>query len=172
MTNKKDNIASSTSDPVDSPPPYTPLPSQSREVVPNESTRLYPDVPKNSYSTIPTPTYNPPNPPQQSSVTAYYQPDTVVLSPAVSIFDLRAQPAVTCCPYCNQIVLSKTSFKIGSANLLSSLGLFIIGVTMWGCCLIPLCITDLKDCIHSCPSCGRNMARYSRIEGRVYSYGE
>ncbi|RIB17206.1 LITAF-like zinc ribbon domain-containing protein [Gigaspora rosea] len=170
MTNKKDNIVSSSSDPVDSPPPYTPLPSQSRGAVPNETTRLYPDVPKNSYSATPPPTYNPPQ--QSSSVTAHYQPDTVVLSPAVSIYDLRSHPAVTCYPHCNQIVLTKTNFKIGTANLLSSLGLFIIGVTMWGCCLIPLCITDLKDCIHSCPHCDRIMARYSRFDGRVFKIGE
>ncbi|CAG8507174.1 11445_t:CDS:1, partial [Scutellospora calospora] len=136
MTNKRDNIASSSSAPVDSPPPYTPLPSQSRGVEPNEATRLYPDVPKNSYSAIPTPTYNPP---QQPSITTYNQPDTVILTPAVSIFDLRANPAVTCCPHCKQFVLSKTTFRSGTATCLSSLGLFVIGITMWGCCLIPFC---------------------------------
>ncbi|CAG8556245.1 1926_t:CDS:2 [Acaulospora morrowiae] len=160
MTNKRDNF-SNPGYTVDSPPPYTPSSSSQGAT---ESTRVYTDAPKNSYSAIPTPVYTPPSQQTQSS------PETVVLTAAIPLNNLRAEPAVTTCPHCNHVVLSSTDFRAGSATWLSSFALFLFGITSWGCCLFPFCISDLKDCIHSCPNCGRIMAKYSRLDGKVYKY--
>ncbi|CAJ0629869.1 2396_t:CDS:2 [Entrophospora sp. SA101] len=97
-----------------------------------------------------------------------YSADTVFLSSPVPLKALKTKPTITTCPHCKAIVLSRTKFKSGSATLLSSLGLFLVGLTSCCCCLFPFCINDLKDCVHSCPNCGKVMAKYSRLEGKAH----
>ncbi|CAG8537931.1 3582_t:CDS:2, partial [Ambispora gerdemannii] len=173
MTNKTPNF--------DAPPPYSAATEQEQSsLVPRvlETSPLYPNVPKNSYNSIPNLYYNPTPPPiaesssSSAAAAAGYAPlpDTVILPAPVSLQSLRDEPAVTICPRCKNRVLSIVSYDSGSATWLASCMLFVLGITMWGCCLVPFCVNDLKDCNHACPSCGRTMARYSRLHGTVEVY--
>ncbi|CAI2177600.1 13203_t:CDS:2 [Funneliformis geosporum] len=163
------------------PPPYTPPPEQAggssntntsvvtSEGVATEQTRLN-SKPTQSYTV--TKTYSPtPNltysPPTNRGV--YQPPETVVLTAAVPLEALRTEPVVTTCPHCRQVVLSSVRFEIGGCTWLTSFALFFLGFG-GGCCLIPFCITDMKDSYHSCPNCGKIMAKYSRLDGKVFRY--
>ncbi|CAG8449796.1 1913_t:CDS:2 [Diversispora eburnea] len=164
---KRDNFSNPGLDPP--PPPYSS--SESSQIVPpNESTRLHSPNTKH-YSATPNLTYHSPQREQVHAEIPQPLPLFVEQSP-VLLQDLRTEPCITICPHCKQIVLSSTKFKSGSATYLTSLTLLVLGLTSWGCCLIPFCVNNLKDCVHSCPKCGKVMAKYSRIDGKVYRHRE
>ncbi|CAG8544159.1 10561_t:CDS:2 [Paraglomus brasilianum] len=146
----------------EAPPPYTPVASaaSSTSPVPRETDRLNASTPKmsytNPYPAIPNPTYG-------------TSRDTVILTPAVPLADIKDQPVVTTCPQCQRVVLSHTRYRNGSATWLASFALMCFGLN-GGCCLIPFCLNDLKNVIHECPNCGRIMAEYSRLNGHVNVY--
>ncbi|CAJ0847982.1 9024_t:CDS:2 [Entrophospora sp. SA101] len=73
-----------------------------------------------------------------------YSADTVFLSSPVPLKALKTKPTITTCPHCKAIVLSRTKFKSGSATLLSSLGLFLVGLTSCCCCLFPFCTVFIR----------------------------
>ncbi|CAH1763637.1 13743_t:CDS:2 [Entrophospora sp. SA101] len=180
MSNKRDQLTTGGSSSSnnnynnnDLPPPYSSNVDYSHGVIVEESIQPYPEVP---YRHTPNLSYTPPLPPSTPLYQNYsnglvnpgYLADTVILSQPVSIKELKDEPTMTTCPHCNAIVLSRVKFEPGSATWLSSLGLFFFGITSCCCCLVPFCINDLKDCIHSCPNCNKAMAKYSRLEGKVY----
>jgi len=119
------------------PPPYTPAASSasSTNPVPRETDRLKAPAPKTSYSNpypaIPNPTYG-------------TSPDTVILTPAVPLADIKDQPVVTTCPHCLRVVLSHTRYRNGSATWLASLALMCFGLN-GGCCLIPFCVSTFCE---------------------------
>ncbi|RHZ52774.1 hypothetical protein Glove_457g61 [Diversispora epigaea] len=166
-TNKRDNFSNPGLDPP--PPPYSSSES-SQSAPPNESTSLRSPNTK-LYSATPNLIYSPP-PLEQNVPIPKPLPCIFVEQSPVLLQDLRTEPCITSCPHCNQIVLSSTKYKSGSATYLTSLTLLVLGLTSWGCCLIPFCVNNLKDCIHSCPKCGKIMAKYSRIDGKVYKERE
>lgn len=52
--------------------------------------------------------------------------------------------SITCnCPYCYQLIVTKTEKNYGAAAWLSAAAICVFG-GFCGCCLIPFCIDDLK----------------------------
>ncbi|RUS24693.1 hypothetical protein BC938DRAFT_473220 [Jimgerdemannia flammicorona] len=86
--------------------------------------------------------------------------DAVCMNPSYRIL-LPDTSTIPCIP-----------INTGSATWLSALGLFILGATAWGCCLVPFCIPGLKDVVHVCTNCRHAIARYSRLNKRavVFDY--
>eukprot|EP01017_Pseudomicrothorax_dubius_P045949 TRINITY_DN8029_c0_g7_i1.p2 TRINITY_DN8029_c0_g7~~TRINITY_DN8029_c0_g7_i1.p2 ORF type:complete len:112 (+),score=12.41 TRINITY_DN8029_c0_g7_i1:119-454(+) len=60
------------------------------------------------------------------------------------------------CPRCNQTVVTKVNYEIGSGNhAMAFLTCAVGGVA--GCFLLPYLIDDCKDAVHVCPHCGTRL---------------
>ncbi|OZJ06849.1 hypothetical protein BZG36_00044 [Bifiguratus adelaidae] len=95
--------------------------------------------------------------------TPLMSPPVVYLPPAIPIEELRTEPAVILCPHCNTLSLTRIRHKNGAANWLSCIGMLLLGITALGVCLVPFCITSLKDVIHECGHCHQVVGKYKRI---------
>jgi len=84
-----------------------------------------------------------PGPPPPAVVTT-----TVVVTPA----QLPASPVTMQCPNCHAHITTEVTPTNGLLVWLCVIGLLLIGCWL-GCCLIPLCVDDLKDVEHRCPQC-------------------
>ncbi|CAO3571140.1 unnamed protein product [Mortierella alpina] len=84
------------------------------------------------------------------------------------IQDLKNKPAMVICQHCRHLVLTDITTENGSCTYVGVLALFLLGVTTFGCCLLPLCLTSCKDVMHSCPNCERDIGLYSRIKERTF----
>jgi len=84
---------------------------------------------------------------------AYVDNDPYALSPGEKI---PRHSILVKCPHCGKRVDSKISFENNDLT--------------WGCCIIlwcitcifcflPICLNTLKDCVHFCPECKREIAR-------------
>jgi len=67
--------------------------------------------------------------------------------------DRRSTPTRCVCPNCRQEVVSRIDYEPGMMTWCLSGFLCLIGCWL-GCCMIPFCIDDCKDTIHTCPQCG------------------
>uniref|UniRef100_A0A0G4FTW0 LITAF domain-containing protein n=1 Tax=Chromera velia CCMP2878 TaxID=1169474 RepID=A0A0G4FTW0_9ALVE len=67
---------------------------------------------------------------------------------------LSHDPVTLTCPHCGQTVSTRTSYQVGTATWVIAGGLCFFGCCL-GCCLIPFCFNQAKDCKHECPSCNR-----------------
>ncbi|RUS20623.1 hypothetical protein BC937DRAFT_94771 [Endogone sp. FLAS-F59071] len=141
-------IPATAHDTVDTPPPYD-GPSNAAGPASGAAPRTQS---YGTYSKLPSQDNNPP---------------IVILPAPIPVEHLKDTPAVVVCPHCNQCILTITEAHTGSATWLSALGLFILGATAWGCCLVPFCIPGLKDVIHVCNNCHQAIARYSRLNSRA-----
>jgi len=83
-----------------------------------------------------------PPPPTMTTTT------TVIVTPA----QLPATPVTMQCPNCHAHITTEITPVNGLLVWLCVIGLLLIGCWL-GCCLIPLCIDDLKDVEHRCPQC-------------------
>ena len=62
-------------------------------------------------------------------------------------------PTTAMCVKCQQTVQTQTRLEDGCGTWLICGGICLAG--FWcGCCLIPFCLDDCKDVIHTCPRCG------------------
>jgi lipopolysaccharide-induced tumor necrosis factor-alpha factor len=110
---------------------------------------------------VPPPPYVPQEPPKGSPAMATASPNAAPLD------SLGDEPRQILCPECGYVGASQVKHKVGGATILSIAGLFFLGCTVFGCCLLPLCIPGLKDAEHRCPRCHTELATYSRLERRT-----
>lgn len=111
---------------------------------------------------VPPPPYLSQEPPKQApAVASPSPPNTVPLE------QLGAESGNVHCPECGYTGPSEVKHKVGGATILSIAGLFFLGCTVFGCCLLPLCISGLKDAEHRCPQCRNELATYARLERRT-----
>ncbi|XP_068176749.1 LITAF domain-containing protein-like [Antennarius striatus] len=75
---------------------------------------------------------------------------------------LEDSPAQIFCPKCRQTVLSEVEYSSGLLTFLVCSGLCIFGFGC-GCCLIPFCVNQLKDVIHTCPTCKTQLGSHNRL---------
>ncbi|RNA17581.1 lipopolysaccharide-induced tumor necrosis factor-alpha factor [Brachionus plicatilis] len=70
-------------------------------------------------------------------------------------------------PYCLAEIITKIDYKSGLTNWLACGGICISGLCLlfpwFGCQFIPFCINDLKDVVHSCPNCKKELGIASRL---------
>lgn len=75
-------------------------------------------------------------------------------------YDVRAalkasrNPVFVVCPYCQYQGFTETKFTPGLVTWGVCLGLAVFGCWL-GCCLVPFCTKDFKDCKHICTNCNR-----------------
>ncbi|CAH1246386.1 LITAF [Branchiostoma lanceolatum] len=134
------------------PPPQ---PGQPGAYPPGPQQPGYPQPPPGGYT--PQGPGQPPAPPGTTVIVS--QPGVIVTSPQ----SFRTGYPVTCvCPTCHQTVQTRVDSEVGLITWLAMGGLFLVGC--WaGCCLIPLCIDELKDARHSCPNCSTHLGTYDRV---------
>ncbi|OQV19790.1 putative Lipopolysaccharide-induced tumor necrosis factor-alpha factor-like protein [Hypsibius exemplaris] len=104
---------------------------------------------------------------QTTTTTHTYQQQPGVTHQQTIVFMQGAQlgpnPTMVNCPNCSQQVVSVTEFENGTLTWLWVGGLCLIGC--WaGCCLIPLCVDETKDVLHTCPNCRNFIGRYKRLQ--------
>ncbi|XP_048049148.1 lipopolysaccharide-induced tumor necrosis factor-alpha factor homolog [Megalobrama amblycephala] len=135
------------SNPMYPPGPYPP-PVDMKGPVPPYSTQAY----GQAYPPPPTQQGQPVTSPVVSVQTVYVQPGLV----------FGTVPVQAHCPVCIQNVITRLEYTSGALVWLSCAGLAIFGC-IYGCCLIPFCVDNLKDVIHHCPNCSSVLGFYRRI---------
>jgi lipopolysaccharide-induced tumor necrosis factor-alpha factor len=109
--------------------------------------------------------YGPPQggypPHSQAQPGAYGQHTTVVIqSPAFGHF--AEFPVQAVCPHCHATVTTSTVYETGTLTWVIAGILLLFGCWL-GCCLIPFCVDQCKDVIHSCPQCHQVIGRHKRM---------
>lgn len=62
-------------------------------------------------------------------------------------------PVAMICPHCHEQTITKISHECSTISHMLALGCCMVGL-WFGCCLIPYCITSIKDVKHNCSKCG------------------
>ena len=65
------------------------------------------------------------------------------------------------CPFCEKEVHTQVDSSNSVCQYASCLGLYFFGCSA-GCCLIPFCMSDLKDFTHKCPDCGKVLGKQTK----------
>eukprot|EP00727_Mastigamoeba_balamuthi_P002959 m51a1_g12660 hypothetical protein (137) ;mRNA; f:1918-2473 len=113
--------------------------------------------------------YPPPAQPQPAFYAAPGVAPVVLAAPAVVVtdapsgqgFPYRDVSAKVRCQYCSATVCTETSFDLGLLTWLAVGALCLLQFYL--CMCVPCCMRSLKDVVHSCPSCGKVVGRYSRM---------
>ncbi|XP_002739648.1 lipopolysaccharide-induced tumor necrosis factor-alpha factor homolog [Saccoglossus kowalevskii] len=110
--------------------------------------------------------YPPPQPMQPMII--YQQPPTEVYSATTAMIPesqnliFRDTPLATHCHVCQTNVITKIKHDEGLLTWLIAGTLCLFGC--WcGCCLIPFCIDECKNVVHSCPNCNHVVGIYKRL---------
>ena len=95
------------------------------------------------------------------------RPAFVTAAPASSIPYAQAvlygdKPVQCTCPHCNAVIVSRIERKTGLLVWLI-FGILLLFGCWLGCCLIPFCVTDIKDVEHYCPQCGMLIGERRRL---------
>ncbi|XP_019901926.2 uncharacterized protein LOC105005760 [Esox lucius] len=80
----------------------------------------------------------------------------------VDVEKLHKVPAIVQCPFCKQVVRTKTYRKIGGAAWIICFVSGMLGCVA-GCCLLPFFLDNLKDVCHSCPECHNKIYTLERM---------
>ncbi|XP_072168312.1 lipopolysaccharide-induced tumor necrosis factor-alpha factor homolog [Diadema setosum] len=161
-----------TQQPAGQPPQPAGYPQQPPAGYPQQPPAGYPQQPPAAYPQQPPAGYPQQPPvgyPQQpagqgvdgSNVVIVNQPPTTFTTIQHTI-QFRDAPVNCPCPNCNNQVTSVVRREVGGFTLLIAGGLCIVGLWM-GCCLIPFCIDQCKDAVHTCPVCNYQLARWSQL---------
>lgn len=67
-------------------------------------------------------------------------------------------PQAAFCPKCKKYVQTVVKYHVGTGTILSAALLALLGAWM-GCCLIPCCLKECKDAVHTCPVCNFELGR-------------
>lgn len=103
--------------------------------------------------------------PNQPSYPAQPYPNTTVVmtQPQLTMVQVYRQSPVRCfCPHCRADVMTATHYETGALTWILCLVIFFLGF-VFGCCLIPFCIDETKDVVHTCPNCNQVIAHYNRL---------
>ncbi|VIO95303.1 LITAF-like protein, putative [Brugia malayi] len=75
-------------------------------------------------------------------------------------------PIETDCPYCQAHVVTSIQRIVGALPWIVMGICFLLGFFLllpWCLCCIPFYLDNCQDVIHSCPSCKRNLGRFTRV---------
>ncbi|XP_067655831.1 lipopolysaccharide-induced tumor necrosis factor-alpha factor homolog [Haliotis asinina] len=87
------------------------------------------------------------------------QPGGAVLGNTVRY---RRTPALIICQHCNATVTTTVDDETSTLQWIVCFFMCLFGC-FFLCCLIPFCITDLKDARHSCPNCKQVVGKFSQV---------
>ncbi|KAL5018827.1 hypothetical protein ScPMuIL_004549 [Solemya velum] len=88
---------------------------------------------------------------------------TIVQQPVVTLVQrFTATPVHTVCPTCRSSIVTSTEYEVGTFAWIAAAIIFFLGFWLF-CCLIPFCLNDCKDVVHTCPSCHAHIGRYNRL---------
>ncbi|XP_070580668.1 cell death-inducing p53-target protein 1-like [Ptychodera flava] len=94
-----------------------------------------------------------------SSSTVVITQPTVV---STGMTHFTSVPAQTRCPHCQKDIVTDITYESGTCTILVCVLCCLVGCDM-GCCLIPFCMDDFKDCVHRCPNCSAVVGTWSRM---------
>ena len=103
-------------------------------------------------------------PPQGYPPQGYVTTTTVVPSTAVVITTTSPRfgpnPVQCVCPFCKNQIVTSTQYDAGALVWLTCVCLFFF---TFCCFFLAFVIDDLKDVVHTCPSCRNVVGRYNRM---------
>lgn len=82
---------------------------------------------------------------------------TVVTVGSVALFDRN--PTTCTCPNCRNNIVTNVTYESGT--LMWAMVLILCCIGCWPFCLIPFCMPNLKDAVHTCPRCSYLVSRRS-----------
>ena len=130
------------------PPVYTPQPQA-----------MYPYVPP-----LGKPVYTTVQPGHPTSSTAVMYPNQqTVIHQTVTAPTLQRQPVNCICYHCNANIVTQTEKEVGGIVWLLCFMIFLVGGFFFCLCLVPCCITELRDVHHRCPECHRRLGTFKII---------
>ncbi|GAB1598643.1 lipopolysaccharide-induced tumor necrosis factor-alpha factor homolog isoform X1 [Argonauta hians] len=97
-----------------------------------------------------------------SAPAAVPQNTTVVIQSRPYLCHFGEASVQTSCPKCKAEIMTATHYETGNLSWVICLVLSFFGC-IFGCCLLPFCMDNTKDVIHSCPNCNNFIGRYSRL---------
>lgn len=117
------------------------------------------------YPLAPTASVQQPYPMASNTVVQQSYPmaaNTVVQQPPVimATFAFGPDPMQVTCGNCHMTVTTTTTWQNGGC---ACLAVFIVCILCWPCFWLPLVMNSCKDVIHTCPSCGSMLGRYSKL---------
>lgn len=115
------------------------------------------------------PDVNPQSFPSQPGYPQSYQSQVqqnvvVVQQPSaypVGVLRFGRYPLQMRCPQCQADIVTSTDLELGTFAW--CMCVLIACFWLWPFCFIALCIDSLKDVIHSCPNCKKELGRYKRM---------
>ncbi|XP_017291871.1 lipopolysaccharide-induced tumor necrosis factor-alpha factor homolog [Kryptolebias marmoratus] len=169
VVNQPAPAAQAAPQPMPQPAPQ-PMPQPAPQPMPQPAPQYMPQAapqtvaqPAPQYMPQPAPQYMPqvaPQPVQQVTVQYTNQQVSQPTNPVVVQALPRDVPGQMFCPHCQNNIVTTTHYKVGTQTWLicGLVALFLC----WPCCLIPFCVNDCKDVVHSCPTCQRVVHIYKR----------
>ncbi|CAH1794567.1 unnamed protein product [Owenia fusiformis] len=113
-----------------------------------------------------------PLPPQQPAPTTVVVQQQPAEAKQVTVYnEFKQTPVKTICPHCKEEIWTTTTLEAGTYAFCVCALLLIMIIGFFGLFLIPFILPQFKDCIHDCPNCENQIARYSRIAGPPPAYG-
>ncbi|XP_035671635.1 lipopolysaccharide-induced tumor necrosis factor-alpha factor homolog [Branchiostoma floridae] len=103
----------------------------------------------------------PPPPPPMGTTVVVSQPGAIVVAGQRQF--TSHEPVQVTCSTCQQLVQTRVDYEIGLMTWVAMGGLCLIGCDL-GCCLIPLCVKQLKDARHSCPNCNTHLGSHQLLK--------
>ncbi|XP_046546153.1 lipopolysaccharide-induced tumor necrosis factor-alpha factor homolog, partial [Haliotis rubra] len=124
--------------------------------------KTYPPGPPQGYaygSHPPPATGGYPVGPPANTTVIINQPGGAVLGNTVRY---RRTPALIICQHCNATVTTTVDDETSTLQWIVCFFMCLFGCFLL-CCLIPFCISDLKDARHSCPNCKQVVGKFSQV---------
>ncbi|XP_062582416.1 LITAF domain-containing protein-like [Saccostrea cucullata] len=114
------------------------------------------------------PNLNPESYPSQpgypQNYTAQVQHNVVIAQPMGypgGVLKFGRYPLQIKCPNCQADIVTGTTTEIGTFAW--CMCVLIACFWLWPFCFIALCIDSLKDVVHTCPNCKKELGRYKRM---------
>lgn len=130
--------------------PYTPAPMQTYPELHAQSP--YPPVPNHTYYSTP---HNDSNP-----MPVYPYPEYNPQGESANSWSKESQRAY--CPDCHAAFNTLVTDEPGLGTYAICTVIACVGC-WYGCCLIPFCLPDFKDKVHSCPRCNKIIGKRKLI---------
>ena len=80
-----------------------------------------------------------------------------------TLYRFKRKPAQVICHHCQNTIETFTKHKAGALAWISVVTSAFLVVGWVGLCLVPLHVKKLKDKVHYCPCCKKEVGRYCKL---------